>query len=228
MASAALESLIAAIAEVEHLLAAARMPRGSTLAERASRERVIGRAGVVLLSSHYERYIYALNEEAVAFMNHCRPPSDSIPVAARLLHSRVPVDSMLETDWLKREDALTHFASHESWLWSTGESGSLSHERLLGWMKSPKPESLVRYFKYWGIDHIFKAVTRKESARGLLILRVKELVDKRNNIAHGNSEETATPADVRRYSATVLSLCRRADKRLHQALQAITGQKPPW
>src|SRR5688572_10991999 len=125
MPSVALASLVSAVQEVQDLLAAARMPSGATLHERAARERVIGRSGVVLLSSHFERYIHAVNEEAVAFLNGCQLSPEAFPLSARLLHSRSPIDGMLETQWSNREGALTKFAAEEAWLWAGGSSGTL-------------------------------------------------------------------------------------------------------
>jgi len=54
--------------------------------------RVAGRAQVVLLSAHFERYIYSVNEEAVEFVNHLHIPAASLPENLRLLHSRYPVE----------------------------------------------------------------------------------------------------------------------------------------
>ena len=43
----------------------------------------------------------------------------------------------------------------------------------------------ARYFAYWGIPDIFEHITRSATTRGRLYLPVSELIDKRNNIAHG-------------------------------------------
>ncbi len=44
-----------------------------------------------------------------------------------------------------------------------------------------------------------------------MYLLVSELIDKRNNIAHGDSAEQATTSDVQRYAKTVMTFCSRAE-----------------
>jgi hypothetical protein len=227
MPSSALGGLQAAIAEVGVLLAAS-SPRPKGLAARTARVRVLGRACVVLLSSHFERYVYAVNEEAASFVNGAPLTGDLLPEALRLIHSKPVFDGIAQTSWDRRADKLLEMARNESWLWLTGATGRLDADRLLHWMTAPKPDKLIRYYKYWGIQDVFSGITRSAQTRGRLFFLVSELVDKRNAIAHGDASAQATRTDVQRYITTVKTFCSRADRLFARRLAQLTASNPPW
>lgn len=227
MPSSAFLALKVALKEVSDLRRADRSVV-STSAAALRLARALGRAQVVLLSSHFERYLYAVNEEAITYLNAKAVVAASLSADLKLLHSRQPIDELAETAWDRRSEKLTQFLSDDGWLWNTGLTGVLSHSRLLAWMKAPKPESLVRYYKYWGIKDVFTQVTRKPHTRNLLWLGVQELVDKRNNIAHGDVSAQATQIDIDRYASSVRTFCERADRLLARILARLTPGHAPW
>ena len=226
MPSVAFHALTEAISEIDELLGAP--AKGDSIQQRLARARVTGRAGVVLLVSHFERYFYAVNEEAVAFLAQKRVPSERIPETLRLLHSSDAVERLVETGWPNRAAQLTKFVEAEGWMWSTGQFGQMRAEKLLAWMKSPKPAHLKRYFSYWDIADVFGEITRRTAHRERLWLLVGELVDKRNNIAHGDTGAVATTLDVRRYMKTVKTFCTRADRALARAIARQCKVERPW
>jgi HEPN superfamily RiboL-PSP-like protein len=190
--------------------------------------RVGGRAQVVLLSAHFERYFYAVNEEAVEFVNSQNIAATALSENLRLLHSRYPIDEMAETSWERRSAQLAAFILGDGWLWSSTVNGALSHERLLAWLRAPKPADLQRYYRYWNIDDIFARITRTPGARSKLWLGVQELVDIRNNIAHGDFASQPTQIDVQRYARSATIFCRRADRQLSRALARLATGSIPW
>lgn len=191
--------------------------------------RAIGRAEVVLLCSHFERYLYALNEESVAHLLSFAIDADRLSEELRLVHSRDLVDELSQVQWNKRADKLREFSATESSLWrSRSPLAGLDHERLLAWMKAPTCKSIVRLFRMWGIDDIFRAITRTPVNRQRLWLRLTELVDKRNAIAHGDLTVEARFLDVRQYQSAVRTFCTRADRRMSSAVATITEGPGPW
>lgn len=225
MPSAALSSLQVALAEISELFEG---EVTGTFSERLAYARARGRAQAVLLSSHFERYIYAVNEEAVSFVNNQRLPLARIPLAMRLLHTKPAVESLNEAAWDRRGTQLIDLMVNDGWLWTERLTGELEHTRLLAWMTAPKPASLVRYYKYWQIQDVFSSITRRQNTRGRMWLNVQELVDKRNFIAHGDFTSQATSIDVRRYLQTVSAFCTRADRVLAGALAKLSSASAPW
>jgi hypothetical protein len=63
MPSAALQVFIAALDEITHLGEASHPTLGPRAPESLNMARAVGRGQIVLLSSHFERYVYAVNEE---------------------------------------------------------------------------------------------------------------------------------------------------------------------
>jgi hypothetical protein len=95
-------------------------------------------------------------------------------------------------------------------------------------MKAPTPRNLVRYYGYWGIDDIFTAITRTPHTRSNLRLKLEELVQKRNNIAHGDASVDATQADVASYEAAVKTFCTRADAQIARRISRLLNGQHVW
>lgn len=228
MPSAPLQAFLSALTEVRELGTASHPTLGREAPQSLSLARALGRGQIVLLSAHFERYIYALNEEVVAHLNRHNIAGDRIPETARLQHSMTPVEELGRTSWENRTSQLQTFILQDGWLWAAGTRGILVHDRLLVWMKSPSPRNLVRYFKLWGTEDIFTAITRKQSSRTSLWLGVQGLVDLRNNIAHGDYTAQATQADVKRYMAHASMFCERADRQISVAIGRRFQIPRPW
>jgi hypothetical protein len=225
MPSAALFTFQNALGEIEDLVVVARpsLRRGDLRTARA-----VGRAQAVLLSSHFERYFYTINEEAVTFLNAKSLDSTALPDSLKLLHSKYPIDDISATGWENRSEKLTTFIVEDGWLWQSNRQGALSHERLLAWLSAPIPADFRRYYRYWNIDDIFTSITRRPSARGQLWLGVQELVDVRNSIAHGDFAAQPTQRDIQRYLNSARTFCERVDRALARALGRLTAGDRPW
>jgi hypothetical protein len=213
---------VADLGKASHPTLGPRAPESLTLA------RAVGRGQIVLLSSHFERYIHSLNEELVTFLNTHRVSGDKMPERLRLQHSMTPIEELARTGWESRSQKLQTFVADEAWLWARNATGVIAHERLLVWMKAPHPRELVRFFRLWGCDNIFRAITRKETSRSTLWLGVQGLVDLRNNIAHGDYTAQATQQDVRRYMSSIKKFCVRVDRHVATAIAREYGIPQPW
>lgn len=227
MASTAFSALVSALDEVSHLEEANPSPTGAA-PRRPEITRVIGRASVVLLSSHFERYIYRINEETTAYLAAEGVTGDQLPNDVRLLHSKPAIDDTFAVSWVNRATPLTQFVTTDLWLWQSGVSGELDSARLLAWMKAPNPKNLVRYYRYWEIEDIFSAITRRSNTRRDLRLSIQTLVEKRNNIAHGDLAEQATQRDVRVFATAVRTFCDRADGKLARQIRLLFRTPLPW
>jgi len=160
MPSDALRSLLSGIEEVLDLQRANPTPPGG-LPERPRVVRAINRASVVLLSSHLERYLRGLNEEAVGVVNAAPIGGSDLPEILRLQHSKTLIDELAEAQWVNRAAMLSQLVATDGWLWASSPKANLEHDRLLRWMKSPSPERALRLFQLWGVSDIFSAITRE-------------------------------------------------------------------
>ena len=190
--------------------------------------RAINRGSVVLLSSHLERYLRGLNEEAVGVIDAAAIGGSALPETFRLQHSKIPIDELAAAQWDKRADMLSQFVVKDGWLWGSTPKANLEHDRLLRWMKSPSPKRASRMFKLWGVSDIFSAITRQPRTKQRMMLKLEELVDKRNDIAHGDSGAEATHQDISAYVVVVQIFCERADRILARTLAPYAGGTRPW
>lgn len=228
MPSAALQALQLSLMEIRALQRANSSPTGAA-PTRPDVTRAIGRASIVLLSSHLERYIRSVNEEAVLYINTNNMYSRAIPDIIKLRNHRGVIDGIAQTQWGRRSDQLRQLMAADASIWRDEETvSSLSHEHILDWMSAPHPRELRRYYQLWGIADIFSAITHKPHTRSSFYLRIGELVEKRNNIAHGDFQEQATQRDINEYISSVELFCVRADRTYARRLGRIFGGMSPW
>lgn len=230
MTSAALAELRSGLKEINALQRANPTPAAGGGLTRPEVTRAIGRAEVVLLCSHLEYFVYSLVDLAAEAVFNAQTVSQSLPTDLRLLQSRAYIDEAAVTSWERREGKLTAIAGHVAPMWTENTPvGMLDAKLLLAQMKTPDPPSLVRAFRPWGIPDVFRAITRTEHHRSRLWLKLQELADKRNNIAHGDFTEEATYLDVASYKRAVKDFGERVDGRVADRVMRIAGLPArPW
>ncbi len=228
MPSKALGSLFNGLEEVTQLLAA-NPTRSGNLPSNPALARAVNRSGVVLLCSHFERYFYAATEEAITLINATRLAGEKVPLRLRLQHSRVAIDDEIgPTQWDRRASKLEDFTETDAWLWGKAPQGQIDANRVLRWMKSPGKKAIVKLYRLWEIDNIFETITKTAHTRVHLELKLQELVDKRNSIAHGEATTEATLRDLRSYTSVVKTFVKRVDRQLAKRLELITGAAAGW
>jgi len=229
MPSNALKGLQAGLEEVRALRKLS--PVRDTLARgpKASTARAHGRASVVLLSGHYERYIRALNEEALAWFKFQDVKSSQVPDEIKLRHSKVTIDKIATASWNNRKQMLIDFSMNDSLLWDDSATPALLDHTKVLYMKSPKSEEVKKFFAMYGIPDIFAKATRKTHRRSHLWLKLQEMVDKRNNIAHGDFTTEALPSEIMSYIDSVGKFCETADRVFSAELKRIAKSSlKPW
>lgn len=227
MPSESFEVLQKGLKEVSNLLRGDPTPRGG-ISTDPGLSRAVLRSAVVILCSHFERYLRSLNEDSVALLNKSKVDRNTIPEWFRLQHSRIAIDEIARTEWTRRSDGLGTFVSVDAWLWGKAERGDLDHSRIARRMKSPMPQQVIRLYRNWGIENIFDSITRKPHTRLRLFLKLTELVEKRHNIAHGDFTEEASAREVREYQRAVGVFCSRLDRKLSTTLRIHFGIHSGW
>lgn len=232
MASQALQELLDGISEVKALRTHVKRRSHTTASDmhKWNAARIANRrARTVLLCSHFERFMYALNENATDFLNSSGVPSERLPERLRLLQSRVLVDDLAKQSWEKRADRLSHFASEHSPMWIFGATvRTLDANATLASMKSPKVVELERYFRTFEVDQVFSKITRSEPGRKRLIVSLSSLVDARNGIAHGDATVQPTDSELGEQLQAVVDFASRTDRLMAKTLARLAGAPNPW
>lgn len=184
------------------------------------------RSCTVLLSSHYERFIYALNEETVDFLNRLQISTDDVPEAIKLLQCRESIDLVAKSQWDRRGPQLSILAVGDLELWRPGVAAPpINPDPLLGWMKAPKVRDIKRYFKQFDFD-VFKKICRADSSRRHLSLNLQSLVDNRNAIAHGDRSAQPGRPELSGFVTATRTFCERTDREFGKHLAARFGSAP--
>jgi len=224
--SASLDNYRLGAAEIGHLLRVLPKRRRGISAD-PDVDKAIVRACIVLLTSHLEAYLKSINEEAIGYVNELGLTGDQVPLALRLKHSAEVIDSLAAMQWGNREDALKQFVNSDACLWSNG-AAQFEAKRLTSGFKTPNPKWIKVYFERWGMPDVFSKITRSRAKRSHLWFSIQSLADKRNNIAHGDASETATPSDVRRYRDAVTIVVDRLDRMFSSLIGMEFGCPRPW
>lgn len=232
MASQALQELLDGVSEVRALRTHVKRRAHINAPElhRWNAARIANRrACTVLLCSHFERFVYALNDNATDFMNATGVLSERLPERMRLLQSRGFVDELAKQNWENRAQRLGQFASNHSPMWIKGAPvRMLDASATLALMKSPKVGELERFFLAFGEDKVFHKITRSESGRKRLLRSLSSLVDARNGIAHGDATVQPTHSELGEQLQAVLDFANRVDRLMAKILADLTNTSRPW
>lgn len=188
------------------------------------------RGSVVLISSHLERYVEALVVEAIDAINAARPHVNSIPPLLRLAQIRQPLRLAHETDNIeKKMSTLRALMSDYSWFWDeTQTCDRLRSDALINDFDNPLPNRIRILFSPFGnSDVVGPAIGLDRSDnRRLIEGKVRELVEKRNAIAHTGMTADLTREDVITYLTCSRRLARGIDVIVGKQIQIITGDWP--
>ncbi len=196
---------------------------------------------VVLLSSYLERYVESLTVEAIDAINNANPQLHTIPEPLRVAQVKevlFELSVIFQKDMTK-DNVSKMIQGSQSLLsdcgWFLDELqpfGKLKGEPLIGdnRFSNPSPEKIDALFHHLGITSLVGRVIGLETKpdRGAVRDKVKEMVDKRNNIAHTGGTVTVTEQDVVTYLLYSRRLVRGMDFLVGQEIQKITGGAWPW
>lgn len=190
--------------------------------EAAGRANAAMRASVVLLVAHFESYLKSVALEFVDYLSTGSIESRAIPAELRDLHTMRAVRHIHESGSLQERTAHFKKLSQVAVLWNDDAKpspGTLRAELLAREVTSAKPDKIDRLFKLMGgsgqvcdgdID-----VTLPIFGLSTLNIRrgVLDVVDCRDDIAHGDSNRKPTSQDVERYVTLLEALADRLDRK---------------
>lgn len=217
------------LAEVQTLLG--RRPAESE-AKRSRREQeeagAVNRAALVLLCAHLEGFLGDLAADVVDYLNESAPPLGDVPDA--LLACQV--DGELEVifgmnDSARRVSRTTKLIETFGLMWSgsTLAGNPLKVDALVGDFRNPKPKAVQRLFARIGVEGVLDQIS---TANGNATWRLNELVEGRNDIAHGRAR-SVLDGDIARDLQFVRDLAVELDEITNVHLQGICrAPRLPW
>lgn len=200
-----------------------------------SRANAARRASVVLLTAHFESYLKSIAEDFVDYLSSGTLESRAIPPALRDLHTMSLVKKIQNSSSLTERTAHFKKLSQVAQLWNNDAKpsrGALRAEVLSREVTSAKPDKIDLLFQIMGgagqvcdgdID-----LTLPDVGLSTLNIRrgVLDVVECRDDIAHGDTSRKPTSQDVERYVALLEALADRLDRKGTELKQRIVIPAP--
>lgn len=215
------DEFLAGVAEVRVLLSLCHEGAGE---QHVDRDNAVRRAAVVLLVSHFESFLRTIGEEFVDVLSSGSLEARDMPSGIRELHTVPRLQEIVSTGDAIQRHALLRKLSDVAVLWKDQAKpprGALQAHRLSREVTSAEPKKIDLLFGLMGstvavCDGDLDISDGDESVISLNIrLGLTDVVQCRNDIAHGDSSRKPTQEDVDKYllflSALAARLQRKAD-----------------
>ncbi|MFB8242855.1 MAE_28990/MAE_18760 family HEPN-like nuclease [Kitasatospora purpeofusca] len=211
---AAYKDFVSSTDEINHLLAARPSSPLIPRADEAVRlENAVHRASLVLLVAHFEGFAKAALREYVDEICAVRPPARKVPPALLELFTRERIQEIASlSPGEERVNRTRRLFSGFSGLWDEERSIDprvISSKILARQMTSLRPNVLREAFSLIGISDIINEATEALRVNGFSIrvdVKLEEIVDKRNLIAHGDYSVKPTSAELQGYVEFFMSV----------------------
>ena len=214
--TAAYSGFVKGVEEVRTLVRLAKAEsRAKGPLENAPTARALCRAAVVLLSSRIEGYVEDLGEIIV-----CRIVERQVPkrvLSPRLMYycSKDVIDEICDTkDPDKVAGKMVTIFRRDKDIWCDKDSfeEELPLERIVAGFSTPRFGEIRRFIARFGYRSYKSDLERQLRARFRpCVNMVNNVVEQRNQIAHGNIGTTSTPLDVTDMLGLVQVFCRTTD-----------------
>lgn len=179
-------------------------PKLRATASDRSLENAIHRASLVMLCSHVQGYLEDLVEEFLGRLRSNRVTSCNIPPELKVSLCKRDLLELNNNDRNVIMERIPEFIRRYEILWcSTKEVGPESFPEIIGrdWqIGNPWPSTVETHLKRIGIKEFW------DDTNMIISGDLLSLVDKRNLIAHGHFEATATNDDIQRYIESMIEL----------------------
>lgn len=228
MSSQSFQDLTARLTEVKTLAGLDPSRAGDNTQAHVSN--AINRACVLLLSAHLEGFIEDLVQEGLDFVvaNGC--PVDHLPLILRALHAE---RHLRELEPMKDRNAraprIQRLFQEESALWVVGsavQAAMIKQALVRAEMSNPGSNEIKAFLRYLDVDI---EGSLKAAGEMHLLGRVNGLIQKRNEVAHGEVSATATALDVDTYVQVVADLCRHIEDAVARGVRDLCRLTAlPW
>ena len=206
------------VERLEEIFAIAAIGRTFSQPTQADLERsnALGRAGVVLLSSHIEGFIKLLGTLAVNRIGERTVPKTSLACEFKYHLSRDLIRNInASTEASRNVTAIDSFLKRDLHIWDMSANfvEPLPVDQFIGSFSTPKHSNIGRFFRRFGFeDFEGQLAVHLKSNFPACRNMVDHVVDQRNQIAHGNYGVSVTPNELQGMCDLVKVYCRNTDQ----------------
>lgn len=182
----------------------------------------VRRASVVLLVSHFESFLRSVGEAFVDVLSSGTIEARGIPTGIRELHTLPRLQEIVSTNDAKQRHTLLKKLGDISALWNDSAKpspGTLSATTVSREITSAKADKIDRLFSLMGspvpvCDGDIDLAREGDEIISLNIrLALADVVQCRNDIAHGDSSRKPTQEDVDKYILFLVALAARLQRK---------------
>lgn len=215
--------------EVRTLLKLCSSPESSQQTRRVAADGALLRGALVLLCSHLEGFFEELIEDTLRSFNFLAPTIAQIPLAIRkrqVTHRlRLDLPPDLEQDWLGLRECVEHPLLHDDHSCLPG-SRRIDSDLHIKSFTNPGSKEIERLMTSIGISRCWTIIEKQLGRHGRDT--VDAVVNRRNQIAHGNLESSVSRPDVEDYISVLERVCVEFDAGIGQHITTCTGNANPW
>lgn len=229
MPSLALERLSDRLRDIDDLLAAHQVRGGRGRGRRWNVE-ALNRSAIVLCAAHLEGFIEDLFSESMQSILAGRPNVAAVPMEIRLLCLRPLATSVRDVRRPEQtEEALGRLLT---------QAINLGHPRrrlrptdinvgaVLWEFSTPTPSAIDSLFGHLGMHELLNRLRWRGMRSARIRQRLQELVDRRNEIAHGTIGVHVGRAEVAYFRAFLPRFSRLLDGTVRNHIRSFMGADP--
>lgn len=219
MSSQSKEKFDERIQEIKILQRTIPEPKLLATEEIRNLEKAIHRASLVMLCGHVQGYIEDALEEFLDRLRSNRVSSGKIPPELKVALCKPDLITLKNDDYNILVQRIPQFIRRYEGIWCSMREippEEFPEIETRDWrMGNPWPNTLEMYLKRIGIEELWDDSSRT------LKSDLNTVVEKRNLIAHGHFDATATNEDIRRYIESMQELIQRIDIMIETHLNNI-------
>ena len=218
--------------EVRTLLELCSSPETDAQTRRtvAGKDAALLRGALVLLCSHLEGFFEELIEDALHAFDLLAPTVASIPLAIRkkqvTYRLRLTEPADLDRDWRGLLECAAHPLLRDDHPCLPGTRKIDSELHIRGFA-NPGTGEIDWLMASIGVSECWPVVAKKLGGRHGADT-VNAVVNRRNQIAHGNLESSVARSDVEEYVAVLEMVCDQFDTVVGHHVASCTGNSDPW
>jgi hypothetical protein len=206
------------------------LPRGKQSGRELSN--AITRSCMVMLVAHFEGFVKSALSELVHEICAAKPPTSRIPDPLLELMTRGRIEEIFGTSGPDRIHRTRKLFTSYAQLWDDGrviDPRLLSDKILMRQFTNARPEVIQAVFALLDIADAMAEIetsvntaiaSRGDEATTIRVdFKLKEIVERRNSIAHGDRDEMPTPLEVENYKVFLSDVARAIAEMVHKRIE---------